>query len=257
MNNSYICLGDKVLISDTKGELKTDSNCENINEILAQENIIEHIEKEINNNNELLDQLVKPKDNLLDAGLLIIGLLFSMFLCYLVAKPNGTFIEGSTLDLLAKALTLGPQAVACLFPVPFWLIAGGALYGKKTKELDTYNKARRKLIGSNMFLNKRLEIEKAKLEELKANKTIVTTDIENNQIQKVDDRLKYSKLRLDLANVAIVLRDMKKYYRSYLNGNLIDKFKEKNQCVNEDMSYLEDLYEEAGPQLIKNFKIKK
>ncbi len=89
MNNSYICLGDKVLISDTKGELKTDSNCENINEILAQENIIEHIEKEINNNNELLDQLVKPKDNLLDGGLLVIGLLFSMFLCYLVANPNG------------------------------------------------------------------------------------------------------------------------------------------------------------------------
>ena len=257
MNNKYICSDREVIITDTNGDIRKDLNYDNIGEILAQENIVESIENEIEENNKLLGKLEDPGKNAYkEVILVILAMFFTMFLCYNVATPSTQVVEDSLLDILMKAYNLSSKAVATIFPIPFGLIAAAAAYTIKHNEIKTYNQAKRNLIGSNLFLNKQLEKEKNKLEELNAKKEVVIAKKSENNPITVNDKEKKAKLRLDLANIALVLRDIKKYYRSYSNGNLIETFKENNICGDEDISYLEEFIDENGPKLIKNFKPK-
>ena len=243
MNKGYICVDDKVIISDDNGKQTENDYCDNLNEILVKGNVVEKIESEISS-------LEKQKKMALFNSTFekIIALLFPIIA--IVGTPILELLMGIN-PLETSATTIfgfngnnwfAPTVIGLIFSLP---CTGISLLGSHSSK-----KKSKGFKSSIDGLQKQLEKEKTKLDELNKSKkdskpetlhkAILIDD--SKELEKVD---KQSQMYYDLESYK------RKLKRLYKKGKLEEYLQSQYNANQDDIKYAQECLEEKGLTLTR------
>lgn len=249
MNTEYINIDNKIIVRDKNGNNRQIEYCDNIDDILEQENIIEMMENRIN---ELELELDKYYSNYKRKKFFplysIITTVFSVglppLLLFLFNFNNKTALD----NIMSLFNTTNPYLFvsALISPIfiPFGIFSDIVDYNNCNRIENTF-----KGINSELdFLKSQIDIEKQKLDNIKKEATkdnkfvgIKTIKINNENLTNI------------LKSTTKLYRDCgyneKKYYKYFKKGNLYDKL--KKIYTDEGIEKIEEYLSEKGPQLVK------
>ena len=246
MNKEYLYIDGKCVIYDENGAIKEENGkvltkeySDKLDEILVQENIIEELEDELENTNIKIEknkkQIKSDKASMwtCSAMLLSFPFLFQKLLPHMLTEESLLQLMS---DSFAKMLIQG------LMITIITIFGGGFVFGihKSCKE------KKRKLSGNETkkeAIEKSLEKEKQKLEELEKTKQKTTIDdkeLENNICSK----------RVNYLHALLKLRDnLRAYYGCGYNIDKYQKYLQNGKLERKLAKY----YTEEEIELIKNY----
>ncbi len=243
MNKGYLCTSDTTIIADEKGEQFITEYCDNIDEILVQENVIEKIEKD-------LQDLEKKKKITLDRSKFGKKLALLLTLLCVVAPPilelmmgiNPIEAAGTNIFGYESNMWLTVSLIGLTFAIP---IDGSLLYSssRAKKEHKGFNSA---IIG----LQNQLTKEKIKLNELNKSKTYNKTKTlykstlvdDSKELKRIDSQ---SELYHDLETYKSKMKrlnrkgKLQEYLQSHYNAN------------QDDIAYVQEHLKEKGLALVR------
>lgn len=218
MNKEYIINNGTTIISNTKGELRSEIINGNIDEILTQENVIEDIKKDINRikkDIELIPQDIKRTK--LNIMIITMASLLSAI---------GIFI-----------FTKNPLAI--------YIPCGTGLIYDTTEYL--MNVSLRKVLTANTIqiklLKERLTKEEKELENIK--KETVIKPIKENISYSINDKKKLDNIQYDKDIYNLISQNYRILYRNY-KKNKLDLALE-DRCTEEQIEEIAIFMEENGP----------
>lgn len=218
MNKEYILNNGTTIISNTKGELRSEIINGNIDEILTQENVIEDIKKDINrikNDIELIPQDIKRTK--LNIMIITMASLLSAI---------GIFI-----------FTKNPLAI--------YISCGTGLIYDTMEYL--MNVSLRKVLTANTIqiklLKERLTKEEKELENIK--KETVIKPIKENISYSINDKKKLDNIQYDKDIYNLISQNYRILYRNY-KKNKLDLALE-DRCTEEQIEEIAIFMEENGP----------
>lgn len=247
MNKNYIINDGKVIVIDEDGNNKIVEYTDNINEVLAQENLVEYIENEIQKyeyNKKEHERLKKEfpkyfkKHDVYIPKFIITGILLHLIMGIIGGIGN---IENFLMPLLGSLVLT--ESFVC---IPF----EGIMYSK-------YKDGTRKTLMKEIEyeeLKKTLVKEKEKLEELR---TVKEKNLSINELktENVNDKEKLNELLDKLYLYRCLSDNIKYYYKRYENDKLESYFNDHNFSI-EQMSLISSFLEEHGKELVKTKKSK-
>jgi len=246
MNKDYIYIDGILIVEDENFKKRIVDYTDNFEEVLKQENLIETMKSEKVDLKKKLDKcLEKKKDCKTDIKFsFILYVLFNAMIYFIYIKMFGTN------PILIDTPRFGIIDYKILHNVFLTSIATLIFGCTSIKEYLKYKKTIKKenAINSELeFLEKELEIEKEKLEELNDKKNVVwpTTGI---KISEVNDKELLENLKKQLEFHYNIGYNSQKYYKYLENGILEEKLRDKNHTEEEIQSVIEYL-EEKGPEL--------
>lgn len=246
MNKNYIINDDKVIVIDEYGNNKIVEYTDNINEVLAQENLVEYIEDEIKRyeyNKKEHERLKKEFPKYLKKNdMYIPKLSVPLDIIMGIICGIGT---GNIEDVLILILGFIVLAEICIC-IP----CEGILFSK-------YKDAKRHVLMKEIEyeeLKKILVKEKEKLEELRSVKE-KNLSIEELKSDKVNDEEKLRELIDKLYLYRALSDNIKYYYKRYENDKLESYFN-NHSYSEEQMSLISNFLEEHGKELVKTKKSK-
>lgn len=248
MNKNYIISDGKVIVIDEDGNNKIVEYTDNINEVLAQENLVEYIENEIQkyeDNKKQHERLKKEfpkyfkKHDVYIPKFVITGILLNLIMGIICGIGAGN-IESILMPILGSLVLT--EAFVC---IPF----EGTMYSK-------YKDGTRKTLMKEIEyeeLKKTLVKEKEKLEELRSVKEknlsineLKTDNVNDKEINKLLDKLYLYRCLSD---------NIKYYYKRYESDKLELYFNDHNLSI-EQMCLISCFLEEHGKELVKTKKSK-
>ena len=212
MNREYINIGNSFIVRDDNDNQRIIKSINNIDEILIQENVIELIENKLinlENRNRILSNGIK-EDKKWSKVYFIISII-TFLITSLIS--NGLVNSFATSRLMSSIVTCLLSFAITMLPFSIGIQSLNS-YKRYLKEKDGIN-------SELTFLNKKLTIEKEKLNELKEEYQITKDSVKDVSIIKVDDK----KIN-DINNECLLYYDCginkDKYYK-YLEMNILDK----------------------------------
>lgn len=244
MNKECIYVDGKVIVEDENGNKRITEYSDNLEEILAQENLIETMENKIQ---ELDKELGNTKE---DNKPYVPFVLPTWFFSLILAKPIFGVLGFDTTTI--SQTVFGPMNDFTLT----LLVVGAAtlplfcVYEKIYYNQIKYNqKARRADIAEYDYLNKEIKIQKEKLEKLKKEKTI-TTEASGFSVKEVNDIEELNNLESWLILYSNLGYDMRKYYKLYQSGKL-EEYLENEGYTEVACECAKEYVSEQGPKLVK------
>ena len=218
MNKEYLYTDGKVTIIDEHGEEREECYADNIDEILIKENVIEHMNNQIDSLETKRKFYKKSKANKLFVLVPLLGGCVTSLIgpLLVVATISGQSISSLILD--ASCIDYILSLIGIIFP--FGLFFGGLI---STFEYLQYRKDLKILNGITSeldYLYENLTKEKEQLLTLKNSKSN-NAEIKNVVI-KVHDAVELEKVRTNLEQYYELGYNMSKYYRYYLQGKLTE-----------------------------------
>ena len=234
MNKSYICSGQDAIIADQNGKQTKIEYCDNLDEILVQENVVEEITNKLKNLSEKINHNKTVVDNskymmktlpLLGVG---IGILVSIF----------DTISGRSVPFL-----FFPQfglAISLPFEVTFlskiW-VRKGEIKG------DTVAIA---------GLEHKLSVEKSKLEELRKTRTFGREkQNDTDKVITIDDSKQLNEIEESIQQYISLGYRLKDFYEKYPNVNPREYLPQYFNMSQDDLEFAAKYVEEKGPTLIR------
>lgn len=218
MNKEYIINNGTTIISNTKGELRSEIINGNIDEILTQENVIEDIKKDINrikNDIELIPQDIKRTK--LNIMIITMASLLSAIGIFIFTRnplaiyiPCGTGLIYDTMEYLMNV---------------------------SLRKVLTVNTIQIKL------LKERLTKEEKELENIK--KETVIKPIKENISYSINDKKKLDNIQYDKNIYNLISQNYRILYRNY-KKNKLDLALE-DRCTEEQIEEIAIFMEENGP----------
>lgn len=246
MNKEYVYTDGKVTIIDEKGEKRQIEYSDNIDEVLIKENVIEQMEKQINELENKSKQYEKSKSNKLFCLVPLLGTIIASLIGPLltVSMLTGRSLTSLILDSVYSSYIL--SLTTMVFPFGLFIgttlsIAGYIQYRNGQKEAQG--------------INSELDYLKVQLEKEKKALIVLENDKSNNnqnretRIVKVNDIEELKKIRKDLA----------KYYELGYNVNKYNRYNKQGKLANIlpndiDINLAKEYLEEKGRVLVKKKK---
>lgn len=247
MNKEYIYKDGKALVIDENDNQRTLDYCDNLDDVLVQENLIETMEKEIKNLETEISEIKKESKfskclNILWPFLIFtFGPLITMItLCNLFGINQVlTLPLLGTLDFGTAVGILGSTA----FSIPGSLMSLANYFKEKRFERDEKGKETQL-----EYLKKLLIEQKEDLEELKLDKSNTKTS-KDFSVSRVDDIEALKKLKNYLSFYYNLGCNEEKYFKYYQKGKLDNHLA---RFMNEDgIYYANQHFEEKAPTLVK------
>lgn len=245
MNKEYTYIDGKVIVRDNWNSQKLVEYCDNLEEVLIQENLIELMENEEERLNEKYIETTKKikgnkKINILKKIILPYGIM-GVLVLLLTILSNLLFPSFLTLIPSFKIfINIVSFVIGSLIFTPL-VINDYSDYIKLIKE--------KKGIENQLdYLNKQIVKEKEKLKTLQKNKTKNNeiNEFKTVQISSLDD---LRKLRDHIGLLFDLGYNEKKYYKYFEEGKLDKKL---SKCYNEKgIEVAKEYFEEKGPTLVK------
>ena len=247
MNKEYFIKDDRVHVQNEKGETKYIPNYDNLDELLVEENIVESIEKKIEEQEALKKDLKTNISHFNENVINGIVITIMPFIASLILKLFGINISSlNTIfgEVSAPVYTAGLIAIGSIVRTIYDAIKDHVT-NKHNKEI---------IDGANLSLDYLYTVhleEELKLNRLNKYKKEITNSNNKEKTKIVDSpRIK------EIENAKVVNfklgKKFMKYYRSYLSGTLHFVLEKEHDINNMDLYY--DLIEEYGPKLVKNFR---
>lgn len=241
MNKAYNFINDKAIVIDENGNCTQTEYYDNLHNVLVEENLIETIEKEIEN---LKDQ----KTNINSSKSIKKYIPLASILVFLTILILPMFIGGNSIfinSIFGKVNLLSFTKIFLgTFFIPIALTYDYMIYSAINQKIKTSTSIDYKID----YLNKKLVEERQKLDELKNNK-INTEKDSTLKFAKVNDVEKLKQLKHYLELYGYLGYDTKKLYKYLEKGNLEKKL--SKYCDNEDIELAKIFLEEKGPKLVK------
>lgn len=243
MNKEYMLVNGEIVLSDENGHLKKIESYDILNDILVQENVIEKLNNEIKINTEKKERFKEEKGKALLIA--ISGGLISLIPLFLNLPGTVTLVFGNTIS----------NAMYCFLSVAIITIFASVLCAiKEYKDRKYIRNIRNALDVVIKYLTKKLNREEAKLNELEEKKNKIICGGSLIKPTVVNDKERIEEITKESLESFLVGYDIKKYYNLYKNGSLEKALSKDNK---EDFAPLyNEVIEEEGPRLIKNFKRK-
>lgn len=252
MNKSYMCINDKVIVSDEKGRQTMTDYSDNLDQILVEENLIESILIKINDlekQNKIYKKINKRK-------YIPYTILLATFSIFFIFPIFFYLLDGSNMfnNLVSTRFGLMSEMKALCFST-----ATAAL--PLTLLLDLVNFIKYKIdikkekgINSELeYLNEQLKKERHKLKKLFDNRTknnisknIKTTSV--NDVKQLKELNEQEEFYYDIGY------NEEKYYKYYIKG-ILDK--KMNKHYSDSSSLASEYFENQGPSLVKKKTLKK
>ena len=244
MNKEYIYIDGTLIVEDEKFKKRIVDYTDSFEEVLKQENLIEKMENE---KEKLETEMKKRRKNKKSC---FFGIICNfVFYVLTVAATLGMFygVTGEIIINTSKFGLVNFSHVCSIFFSSVALLAFGSMgigeFLKYKKDVKKEN-----AINSELeFLEKEIEIEKEKLEELNDKKNVVwpTTGI---KIAEVDDKELLENLKKQLELHYNIGYNSQKYFKYLENGILEEKLRDKNY-TEEEIECISKYLEEKGPIL--------
>ena len=261
MNKEYLYINGKCVIYDENGTIKdndgkilTKEYTDKLDEILIQENIIEALEDELDETNKLINKNKKSIKGDKSSMWICTGMLCSFPFLFQKLLPY-MLTEESLLQLMSDsfARTLIQGLMLSLTTI----FGGGFVLGIN----NSYKEKKRKLKGNETkkdAIEKSLEKEKEKLNELERTKQKTTIDkkeLENDMCSKRINYLHELRKLRDNLRVYYACGYNEKKYRKYLEQGRINK-KLKKYYTEEEIQMIKDHLEfkKAEEEYIRKLK---
>ena len=246
MNKEYTYIDGKVILKDNLDNIKKIEYCDNLEEILIQENLIETIQNKIDKLEEDSNKYKKNKKKYIPL-MFIIGELISLITPTIMLYMMGGIPAISCIIETAY----GPLNISLVLTCLTNIITIPTFIGIETTYYSSYKEEEKNKMSIDSeleFLKKQINIEENKLSKL--NKDIKKNNLKPGlEIKKIND----SKVIEVLESKAKLYRDCgyngKKYYK-YLQKGILEK-KLINKYTVDQIQKIEEYLEEKGPQLIK------
>ena len=220
MNKEYIYDNGRVTIIDDKGKKRDDEYYDNLDEVLIKENVIERMEKQIDELKIKKQQYEKGKTNKLFCLLpLLGGIVLSLIGPLLsVAMLSGQSVISLASDAVYIDFILSITGVV----LPFGLFLGAVI---STLEYLQYRQGMKKVKGIDSqidYLQEQSKNEREQLNLLQDNKSKEKDDAKTG-IVKVIDFEELRQLKRMLEQYYELGYNMNKYARYYMHGELENK----------------------------------
>lgn len=234
MNKECTIKNQIAIIKDEKGNEREISYCDNLDDILIQENIIETIQNVINDLENSSSSFLKYK--LRDILTIPVPILETMFvpsiMMYIVRDLNKSAIEG----MIYTRFGLMSREKFLIIFIAVFLPYGLHMTKKWYKEYDENARCEKGRIVTLQELKDNLEIQKNILKEM--NKKSKPAKAKTETSYFIDDADKLEILREYISLYYDIGYKFKEYYRYYVvNGDLPESLKQE--------------YNEEGKQIIK------
>lgn len=245
MNNEYTYLDGKVIVSDENGEQTLIEYTDNLDEVLAKENLIESIENRIPELEKEYNQLKKINKK----RYIPFTLLFGTFLTTAVPPIIAYFMGQKDVFVTMVDTIFGEMKYATLYSLAFstCFIPFMALFElfdyKFHKDLKKEERATENQLDN---LRNQLEIEKEELIKLKEDKSREHENAEFRKV-KIDNSLNENALN-DLLSVSYDVGYNAERYYKYLEKGTLEKKLEENY-TEEGINFAKDYLEEKGLSL--------
>lgn len=250
MNKEYIYKDGKALVIDENDNQRTVDYCDNLDDVLVQENLIETMEKEIKNLEKEISGFKKESKFSKYLNILWPFLIFT--LGPLAIMPEICNLAGvnqvlnlpllGTLDFGIAVGILGSTA----FSIPGTLMSLANYFKEKRFERDEKGKETQL-----EYLKKLLVEQKEDLEELKLDKSNTKTS-KDFSVSRVDDIEALKKLKNYLSFYYNLGCNEEKYFKYYQKGKLDNHLA---RFMNEaGIYYANQHFEEKAPTLVKRKK---
>ena len=250
MNKEYMYIDGKVVISDENGKQTLTEYSDNLDAILAQENVIETMENrilELEKDSQFYKKNSRkhyiPTELPITVLMATVGInLFSYFL----SDTNPFITSVDTVFGVVNEAVLYSSLFAIIF-IPI-----GAIYEVRSYRQYKNEKRRKKGTNSELeFLQKQIIEEKQVLEDLKKKKK---RDEENKKFRvvKVDDKQQLQALKSNLSLYFDLGYNGEKYFRYFQQGKLDAKLRKHYNDTGIEIA--KKYLEEKGPTLVKRKK---
>lgn len=227
MNKNYIKIDDKIFITDEDGKISKMDYYDGIDEVLAQENIVEKIEKKIASLSKIkINSRYYKKLRLAYLAVGIIAPFLSYFL-FNIMHTESIGIFSFNLESLKFSLIMSP---VCLLIVSALYYVE---YSKYIKERTRYLASMEQL----SYLEKQLEIEKEKLNEL--------TNEHNNkeeisQIKVDNEETKIVDNSVAIYNASINQDRFANYYKKGKLNDILQEYYYTKEQIEMTIDFLEE-----------------
>lgn len=246
MNKEYTYINGKVVISDENDKKTQREYCDNIDEVLVQENIIETIEKKIQ---ELEGESASYKKYNRNHYIHFIFPMITLISTIGAPLITNWYMGSDSSDVLTDSIFGSiSQTMAISFPISICIISLSAAieifmyYDHKSsiKQEDGIN-------CELAFLKQQIEKERENLEKLKQDKS---RDNENTEFRtvKVDDLQQLRILREYLNLYFDLGYNGERYYQYYQQGILERKL--QNYYDDTEIQMAKEYFQEKGPSLV-------
>ena len=215
MNKEYIYNGGNVTVIDEKGNARPIDNTDNLEEVLIQENLIEDIE------NKILKLEKDLKNNKEDNRPYIPYIVPSAILALIVAKIIANPLFGIDTTIMVDTIfgTMNNSTLLIGLVGAFMLPLTTIMEILSYKQDKHWKKSRRADVAEYEYLKKEVVIQKAKLEELKQDKT-KTTEISEFKVEKVNDLERLNALESWITLYSNLGYSIEEYYKLWQKGEL-------------------------------------
>lgn len=240
MNSTYSCFENgKVLVTNENGKQIYIDNYDNIDEILAEENVIESIGKKMNELQDMQKKYEKINKRKFIPIMIIISFIISKFVLPIIFNSFELIIYNSFLSSnLINVLLLS-----------FAVVGDTALFLKHKQNIK-----KQKGINSELFyLEHCLKKENSKMKKLlrnskhqKSSKTSININVRSSD--KIDDINRYLDFYYNIGY------NSDRYYNYYINDNVSRIIKKK--YTEEDLDLVRDYFENQSNSHVKK-KVKK
>ena len=246
MNKDYIYIDGTLIVEDENFKKRIVDYTDNFEEVLKQENLIETMENKKGDLNDKLNKcLEKKKESKIDIKFsFALYILFNVMIYFVYVKMfgiNPILINTPRFGVIDYKIIYNTFLTSIATLIFGYTSIKGFLKYKKSIKIEH-------AINSELeFLEKEIEIEKEKLEELNDKKNVVwpTTGI---KISEVDDKELLENLKKQLELHYNIGYNSQKYFKYLENGILEEKLKDKNY-TEEEIECISKYLEEKGPIL--------
>ena len=242
MNKEYTYLNGKVIISDENGVHTEIDYCDNIDEILVKENLIEEIENKIKDlSNECKKYNIKKK--------FIPHATYVAFLASAIISPLLFFIlTGSNLFFANSKIILFFYIKTLSSFLPLGIIIDSEIYYNHKDNLNEFNGINSEL----NYLKSQLKKEKENLIKLQNEKNTKRILDKQYCFKTVDDLKQLKRIKFYLNLYYNLGYNENKYYRYFQQGKLDKKL--QKSYIKEEIDIAKEYFEEKEKVLVKKKK---
>lgn len=251
MNKEYFYINDQVIVEDRYRNKRMVDNCDNLEELLIQENVIETIENKIQ---DLKKENKRFKTNKKRVILPFIRGIIMVIVISAVFPMTLYCVGGGAGDVIINTI-FGSMKFSTFMTIIGPVIGtyvGGFYFSLDYRDYKQEHQEQNGIINTIEFLQKDLEIEKEKYEELQKNKNNVNekTEVKKFKVVQINDTERLQELTDRIALYHDCGYNGKKYYKYYQKHCELPK-KILKMYDDEEQDFIEEYLEEKGPQLVK------
>lgn len=240
MYKKYVVNGGQALVFRDKGDPESTVSYENLDERLAQQNVVETIEKAIEELEKESRTIKSKKFIPVSTCILLGGAVIITAVAIIFPKINPSIFSESFLDSnpFFQSIWLTPY-------VPVALIDDIFYYAE-------FKRKKKGTIGLLNYLKKQIRIDKEKLNQLEKDESIHNYPDNVIAIQKVNNRKAVEEFIKRCGLIYELSSRIEKYYRDYKRGKLSKTL--PYGCDPKQIQMAKEHLEETGPTLARRMK---